>query len=146
MYIIKDFVWNMQRNHGNMLLPSTNNAFETYHLSLSVIVLSVGYSLEWNMDRRLAGKKTTKKWRFILDNGFLSLFLSASQTVCLLFLLSGTQTHTSSFSQTLSGVLAICSVIPFCRSSDGSLRPNYQWQRTLPSWTNDWRTIPASLQ
>lgn len=37
------------------------------------------------MDRRLAGKKTTKKWRFILDNGFLSLFLSASQTVCLLF-------------------------------------------------------------
>lgn len=58
-YIIKDFVYMKYaaKTVENMLLPSMNNAFETSVLSLRLIVLSVGYSLEWNMDRRLAGKK-----------------------------------------------------------------------------------------
>lgn len=40
--------------------------FEISVLSFSLIVLSVGYSLEWNMDRRLEEEKL----RFILDNAF----------------------------------------------------------------------------
>lgn len=46
-----------------MLLPSMSNAFEASVLSLSLIVLSVGYSLEWNTDRRLAaGEEKNNKF------------------------------------------------------------------------------------
>lgn len=72
-----------------MLLPSMSNAFEASVLSLSLIVLSVGYSLEWNTDRRLA----EEKWRFILDNGFVSSRFSRLP-VCPSESLSHTHTHT----------------------------------------------------
>lgn len=82
-YIIKDFfLYEICRETvKNILLPSMNNTSETNVLSLSLIALSVGYSLEWNMDRRLK----EEKWRFILDNSSLASYFSrlpACLSVC----------------------------------------------------------------
>lgn len=74
-----------------MSLPGMSNAFETSVLSLSLIVLSAGYSLEWNTDRRLA----EEKWRFIEDNGFLSS-RSSRLPVCLSVSVTHAHSHTRS--------------------------------------------------